>query len=436
MATTSARLLASIALTALPIGAFAQTGVAYTPPKLLKPGTNTSTVVGPGSITIQVFVKKNGSFTVSRIIKSTNSADNAAAMEIAKTATYKPALKDGTPTDGFYDYIINLGGAEAASVHPTAASGPTAEAYALIRNGKYADAETTLQTYLQAHPGEVQASTLLGVANAFAGNDDAASAAFDAVPTIPDQYKTLATESYAKHATNMLSAQKYPDAIAAAGRLITLSPTSAEGYYVRGVANANQQNFKDAIPDLQKALDIVKAMSKPDEKSIANIEESLAISQLNTGAYDAASATMKDVVKLDPLQEPKLQQAAYIAVANDAIGSANAGHVPDAVAKFETGATIFPASAANFYGQAAFIMLTVKAPDYKKLKAEADKALALDPTNGRALFVNAFVAAQNGDSKTAIATMNKAKTSPLYATDASFAKQVDDNLKKLTASSG
>ena len=435
MPTTSARLLVSVALTLVPLGAFAQTGTAYTPPKLIKQGTSTSNSGGTGSVTIQVFVKKDGSFTVSRIIKSTNSADDAAAMEIAKTATYKPALRDGKVVDAYYDYEMTFGGAGAMEAAPKpSGSGPTADAYALIRNGKYADAKTELTTYLQSHPGDVQANTLLGVANAFAGDSEAAAAAFDAVPTIPDQYHALAVQAYGTHASNMLTAQKYPEAVTAATHLVALSPESLNGYYVRGLANADQQKFKDALPDLQKALDLSKS-GKTDTKTTSSIEFNLAIAQLNTGAYDAASATAKDVVRLDPLQQPKLAQAEYVAVANDAIASANAGKADDAVAKFDAGAATFPASAANFYGQAAFIMLTQKSPDYKKLKAEADKSLALDPANGHALFVNAFVAAQAGDGKTALADMNKAKASPLYGSDASFAKQVDDNLKKLSASS-
>jgi tetratricopeptide (TPR) repeat protein len=435
MSTTSARLLASLVLTAVPLSAFAQTAAAYTPPKLLKQGTTAPATTPTGAVTIQVFVKRDGSFTVSRIIKSTNPSDNAVAMEIAKTATYKPALRDGKPVDAYYDYEMAFGGAVSLDSAPKAAGGgPTADAYALIRNGKYGEAKTELQSYLAAHPGDVQASTLLGVANAFAGDADDAAIAFDNVPSVPDQYHALAAQAYVTHSANMLAAQKYPEAVTAATHLIALEPQSPNCYYVRGLANADQQNFKEALPDLQKAYDLTKTL-KQDDKSVAAIEFNLAIAELNTGAYAAAAANAKDVAQLDPLQLPKLQQAEYVAVANDAIGSANAGHIDDAVAKFEAGAATFPASAANFYGQAAFVMLTAKTPDYKKLKVEAEKSLALDPTNGRALFVNAFVAAQAGDSKGAIADMNKAKMSPLYASDASFAKQVDDNLKKLTASS-
>ena len=433
MPTTAVRLIASVALAALPLSAFAQTASAYTPPKLVKAGESATPVPGPGIVDIQVFVKKDGTFTVSRIIKSTNAADNAAALEIAKTSKYKPAVRDGVAVDGYYDYTLALGGASVID-QTTPATGPNAHAYDLIRQGKYADAATELQTYLQAHPGDVQASTLLGVADAFGGKDDDAAHAFDAVSAVPDQYRSLASQAYSKHAENALNAQKYDDAMAAATRVIALAPDSPQGYYVRGVANENQGHYEAAVPDLQKALDLSKS-GKADDKSLANIGFSLAVAQLNSGAYDAAAATAKDVVRIDPTQQPKLQQFAYVAVSNDAIGKANAGKIPDAVATFEAGAATFPASAANFYSQAAYIMLASKSPDYKKVKAEADKALAADSGNGRALFVNAIVASQAGDQKTALADMNKAKTSPLYASDASFAKQVDDNLKKLTATS-
>jgi tetratricopeptide (TPR) repeat protein len=230
----------------------------------------------------------------------------------------------------------------------------------------------------------------------------------------------------------LLDAQKYSDALAAAGHVVALSPDSPNGYFFRGLANANQSQYATALPDLQKALDLLKGM-KPDDKSLANFEYWVAVSQLNTGAYEAAAATSKDVARLDPLRAPSLAQDAFVVVSNAAIALVNAGKPAESVAQFEQGATIFPASAANFYGQAAFVLLGEKPPDFKKVKIEADKALALDPTNGRALFANAFVANNAGDQKGAIADINKAKASPLYGTDASFAKQVDETSKKLNA---
>jgi tetratricopeptide (TPR) repeat protein len=443
MSTNSARVLASVALIAFPAVALAQSSSTYVPPKLVKPGASTTTAAGAGDVTIQVFVKKDGTFSVNRVLKSSNPLDDAAATEIAKTATYKAGVRDGKPVDAYYDYVIKFtsNGAVASSAGSTGgasaaadASGPTAAAYADIRAGKYADAKAQLQAYLQTHPGDPQASTLLGVADGFSGDDVGAAQAFDSVPAIPDQYKTLASQSYAKAAAAYLNQGKNADAGAAAAKVIALSPDSPEGYYLRGIASGNQQNFAAALPDLQKALALAKSAAKPDNKTLATIEFSLAVAQYNTGAYDQGSVSAKDVVRLDPSQQAKLDQAAFVAVSNDAIGLANAGKVGDAVARFENGAVLFPSSAGAFYGQAAYIMLTQKSPDYKQLKAEADKALAIDPTNGKALFVNAFVAANGGDTKTAIADMTKAKASPAYSSDPGFAKQVDDNLKKLSAS--
>jgi tetratricopeptide (TPR) repeat protein len=439
MSTIYARLLASAALVALPVSAFAQSSGSYVPPKLVKPGTASASVAGSGEVTVQVFVKKDGSPGASRVIRSSNPLDNDAALEIAKSAAYTPAKRNGSSVDAFYDYIVRFssGGVVASPPAPGEAgsgSGPTAAAYADIRSGKYADAKAKLQAYLQAHPGDAQASTLLGVADGFSGDQDGAAAAFDSVPNLPQQYTTLATQAYIKHASNMLSASRFKDAEASANRVIALSPASPEGYYLRGVALASEQNFQAALPDLQKGYDMAKA-AKADDKSVAAIGFNLAVAQYNTGAFQAAQQTAKDVARLDPSLQPKLDQAGAVAVANTAVGEANAGKVNDAVATFEAGAAQFPASAGNFYGQAAFVMLTAKNPDYKALKAVADKALAADPNEGRALFVEAFVAAQAGDSKTAVADMTKAKASPLYSSNASFAKQVDDNLKKLTSQS-
>ena len=426
MSTNIARLLATVALVGLPLSARAQTGSLYVPPKLVKAGTSTSAASGSGNVTVQVFVKKDGSFNVTHVIKTTNASNNAAALEIAKTSSYKPAQRDGKPVDGFYDYTLKFANAGVASTSPTAA------AYAAIRAGKYADAKAQLQTYLQAHPGDVQANTLLGVANAFSGDNGAAAAAFDNVPSVPDQYKNLAAQAYGKNASALLGDQKFKEAATSAGHVIELSPASPQGYYLRGVASANQQNFQAALPDLQKALGLAKD-AKADDKTLAQIDMSLSVAQLNTGAYDAAAASGKEALRYDPSLQSKLAQAQYAAVMNDAVAQANAGKISDAVTRLENGATLFPADAGNFYGQAAFIMLTDKTPDYKKLKTESDKALAVDSTNGRALLVSAFVAAQAGDQKTALANMNKAKASPLYSSDPVFAKQVDDNLKKLSA---
>ena len=420
-------MIATIALAVAPSLVVAQT-TAYVPPKLESPGTNSTALAGRGDVTVQVFVKKDGSFTVNKVLKSTNPADNAAALEIAKTSKYKPAVREGKPIDAYYDYVLSFAGDGA----PAANAGPLAGATASIRAAKYDDAKTQLNAYLQAHPGDAQAYTLLGVANAFGGDPAAASLAFEKAGTIPDQYKTLAIQSYAKYASALLDAKKFGDAVTYAGRAIDADPNNLQAYYVRGIANSNLQNDAGSIADLQKARTIAQAV-KSDDKTVAMIDFNLAVSQLAAGQFGEAATTSKEAVKLDPSRQAALDKFAITAVNNTAVALANQGKIADAVSRLESGATAFPAGAAQLYVQAAFIYATDKKPDWRKVQNEADRALAIDASNGRGNYIRGVAAAQQDDPKTAIPYLNKAKSSAAYTSDAALAKQIDDALKALNA---
>ena len=420
-------LIACIACAAAPLVASAQT-TAYVPPKLESPGTNSTALAGKGEVTVQVFVKKDGSFTVSKVLKSTNAADNEAALEIAKTSKYKPAIREGKAVDAYYDYVLTFAGEAAAAVN----TGPLSTATASIRAAKYDDAKSQLNAYLQAHPGDTQAYTLLGVANAFGGDPAAASQAFEKAGTVPDQYKTLSIQSYAKYASALLDAKKFPDAVTYAGHAIDGDPNNLQAYYVRGIANSNLQNDAGSIADLAKARTIAMG-AKSDDKTLAMIDFNLAVSQLAAGQFGEAATSSKEAVKLDPSRQAQLDKFALTAINNAAVSLANSGKITDAVSRLESGAAAFPAGAAQLYVQAAYIYATDKKPDWKKVSAEADKGLAIDGTDGRGNYIRGVSAAQLDDPKTAITYLNKAKSSPAYASDAALAKQIDDSLKTLNA---
>jgi len=247
------RLLVCAAIVAMPVATSAQTATAttYTPPKLLVRGVTSAAPGGNGSVTVQIFVKKDGSATVNKVFKSTNAGDNPAALEIAKTSKYKAAMRNGKPVDAYYYYVLSFGAEPVAAATPNGSG--TGPALAAIRAGKYDDAKALLQTYLQGHPGDTEAYTLLGVASTFGGDLPGATAAFDKAGTIPDQYKALAEQAYEKNAGALLDDKKYADSITAAGHAIDVNPQSLQGYYVRGVAEANMQNDVAAIADLTKA---------------------------------------------------------------------------------------------------------------------------------------------------------------------------------------
>lgn len=417
--------IAVAALVAAPLAASAQT-TAYVPPKLLAAGTNTTPISGKGEVTVQVFVKKDGTFTVSKVIKSTNPADNDAALEVAKTGHYKPALREGKPVDAYYDYIVNFAG-EAA----TTSAGPMGPILANIRAAKYDDAKAQLNTYLAAHPGDTQAYTLLGVANGFGGDAGAASMAFEKAGTIPDQYKTLAIQSYAKYASSLLDAKKFPEAITYATRAIDADPNNLQGYYVRGIAYSNSQNDAAAIADLAKARTIAIA-AKSDDKTLATIGFNLAVTQYDAGQFGEGSTTAKDVVRLDPSRKDQLDKFAFASINNTAVSLANDGKVDDAVARLESGATAFPAQAGQFYAQAALILATAKKPAWNKVQMEADKVLAISPADGRGNFYRGIAAAQQQDVRSASTYLNKAKASTAYASDPALAKQVDAAIKAIS----
>src|SRR5580700_10107814 len=81
--------LALLAFAAAGQPAFAQSN--FTLAKLSKPGTTTHDIAGTGAVQVHVLVDPNGKAESVSVLKSTNAGDNAAAIEMARTATYVPA---------------------------------------------------------------------------------------------------------------------------------------------------------------------------------------------------------------------------------------------------------------------------------------------------------------------------------------------------------
>ena len=159
---------------------------------------------------------------------------------------------------------------------------------------------------------------------------------------------------------------------------------------------------------------------------MAAISFNLAITQLDAGQFGEAATSAKEATRLDPSRAAILDKFALANVNNAAVSLANSGKTADAVARLECGAAAFPSLAAPLTSQAAYILATDKKPDWKKVAAEADKALALDPTDGRGNYIRGVAAAQQQDQKTAQTYLNKAKSSPAYTSDPALAKQIDD----------
>ncbi|HXQ45067.1 MAG TPA: tetratricopeptide repeat protein [Caulobacteraceae bacterium] len=421
------RLLPSAAAAALLAAAgttvaLAQTA-AHTSPKLVSRGTTCVAVAGPGSVMVQVFVHKDNTADVRQVVRSSNHDDDAAALEIARSSTYQAAVANGQPVDEFYDYQLDFTAASPAG----GTSADVCAAVAMVRDGQYAGAKGRLTAYLADHPTDRQAYLYLGLANAFSKDAAGATVAFDRAGPIDPKYAAVASQAYVDRAQELFKGNQFAEAAAAAARAIEVQPGNLTAYYLRGVAT-ERSNPAAAIPFLEKARSMATGAKVP-AADLARIDVSLVSTYGENGDFDKASALAKEVATLDPAQAKTADDAVSIAYMNSGVALANAGKVADAVARLEAGAGAVPAHAAEFYARATQVLTTAKPPDWKKVKAEADKTLAANPADGIGNFLAAIALANDGKVKEALPFLNRAKTSAQYASDSAFAKQVDDAIK-------
>ena len=422
--------VAAIALGAVPAASPAQTAVFYVPPKLISRGTSTTPVAGKGTVTIKVFVHASGKADApSAVSKSTNHADDGAALEIAKTSKYKPASKDGKPADAFYTFVLNFAGSGSVtdgSNEP--ATGALAHVVVLERSGNYAGAKTQLADYLRNAPDDKQANLLLGVANAFTDDSANAAAAFDKAGPIPPKYKLLADKSYVNAAATALKANSDDSAVAYATKAIALIG-SAEAYNIRGSAQYAQKKYDLAVSDLERSRDLALA-AKADNHQLAIIETNLTAAYMGAGQSDKGLATAKDVSRLDPsiTQTGDIIAQYYNDKATTLVKS---GDRKGAADQLDAGATSAPKYAVQLYGNAAMILASDTKPDWKVVKAEADKALALDANDARSNYVAGVALANDKNTKDALTYLNKAQSSAKAGNDPDLSKQIDAALKQL-----
>lgn len=432
MADRTFRLLAALALTAIPLGAFplaaaAQTSTFYTPPKIVKQGTSNAPVLGTGAVTLQVFVKANGSIGTVQVKKSTNHGDDAAAVEIAKTSTYKPGMRDGKPIDAFYTLALKFSGS-AVTTDTGSTSNDVNQANALIRANKFADAKTELLSYLTSHPGDRDAEALLGVAETYLNDSAAAAAAFDAAGTIPDRFKVVAAKAYADAAVDALKAKNNDKAIALSDKALALQQ-NVNTLFIQGTAYANAQRYPQAIADLEKAKAQATA-GRADAATLAAIDSSLATAYVFGGQPDKGVALANDVKRRDP-SNTRMDDTLASFYNQRAVADVAAGKKEDAVNELETAAKLVPSRAVILYVAAANVLAQGDKPDWKRVKAEVDKALAIDPNDARANLVGGIAVANQGDTKSALPLLQKAKANA--GSDAQLNSEIDTALKKLNA---
>jgi len=418
--TTAAALVSAAAA---PSAIFAQTSVFYTPPKIVKQA-DTSVSHGDGQVRLKVFVHKDGSVGAVQVEKSSNHANDAAATDIAKHSSYKPGMRDAKPEDAYYTLVLKFSGSSVQAGEGE--TGDVQAATALIRAGNYAGAKARLQQYLGNHPSDASANVQLGVADSFLNDSAGAAAAFDAAGTVPDTYKTVAAKAYTDAALAQLQAKNNDRAIAYAQKAYALQQ-NVNTLYVEGTAYANAQEYPQSIAALEHAKALA-AQGHADAASQNAIDASLAAAYLLGGDAQKGIALAKAVKQRDP-SNTHIDDALTVYYNQRATAAMKAGKTDDAVNALEESAQTLPSHAAQSYVSAANVLAQGAKPDWKRVKAEADKAIAIDPNNARANFVAGIAVANSGDSKTAVPYLQKAKANA--GSDTELATQVDAALKKL-----
>lgn len=435
---------ALLALT--PVIAAAQYSNEFTPAKLLQQGKTTHDIAGSGTVVVQVQVNPDSSHKVVKVLRSTNSGDNAAAMDIAQSSSYRPAHRGTTPVVSFYDFTLKFNGKAVVNT-PTEGEGggvpssggsvsPAAgQVAALIRQHQYSAAVSKAQGALMNSPGDESLRQMLGIAEFDSGNVTGAAAAFDKVQNIGSQFKPIAAASFARAAVSTASSNP-TQALTYANKAMALEP-GANSRFALGVAQlANNQNA-EALASLKAAHDAELSDRSLATSSKVNLDQELMRAYIANNDSAGAQQVAAEIKRLDPSSN----------AGSEAMGGSllTAGVTAFNNKDYTTALADFDQAAASGSPDVAFQanVLAAKAigngtkPDYKRMQAYADKALAIKPNDPNANFAEgiALTGQWFGDhndntKKAASAALAKADQEAKDQGDEGLALQIESFTKK------
>jgi TonB family protein len=427
--------------------AYAQYANEYTPPKLAHQGTTGKPIAGTGTVIVQVQVNGDGSHRAIKVIKSTNSGDNAAALEIAQRSTYHPARRGKRPITAFYDYTLKFTGKSVAAARSAGLSfsGASAAIDQLIKSGNYAGAKARAQAALQSKPGDPTITAQLGAAEYFLNDPVSAAATFAKVSSLSPVFKLVASNSYMQAASHLASSDPQL-AMAYARKAVALTPNAGGAYYALGAAELASGDAAQAATDLKKARDIVFADPKTDAKSRVNVDAELYSAYTKAGDTAQAQATMAEIRQIDPNNTAvaTLQANSYITQGQ---ALQKAGKYDEAIAAYLQAAAVNnPDAQVTGYLSAAFALSAKLAQpsakptpaNFKTMQGYADKAMAIRPADPQVNYAEGIALAgqyltggkTDASLKTqAMAALNKAKSEAQASGNMSLSLSIDNFVK-------
>jgi tetratricopeptide (TPR) repeat protein len=393
----------AVALVApLALAALGDTPVYYEPPRMVKQGKSTSAIAGDGKVVVQVLVNADGTFKVQKILKSTNHADDAAALEIAKTSTYAAASRGSKKLLAFYDYTLNFKGGGANSADDQTA-GDLGRDERELRAGNYSGAQTALKTYVTAHPDDQRAQLDLGIADTYLSDYQDGIGAFDKAGTVPTVDAPIAAKAYTEHAIALLNAKDVAGGLAAAKTAAGLNPSFGSDDTL-GVAELENGDAAASVADLEKAHAVAKSdASVPAASRVTNPKASALVGQVMASYYGGKAQDASKAAKL-----------------------------ADAAALYLQAADADPAHAGLYFDSAAFAFLKMMPADDKKAKDAADKALAANPNDPSANYAEGIALADQGKKDDATAALAKADSLAKAAGNTDLAAAIEKAQKQLS----
>lgn len=410
----------SFLLGALPAGA--QYATEFSPAKLLKQGTTSLAIAGSGTVIVQVQVNADGSHKAIKVIKTTNSGDNAAALDIAQNSTYRPAHRGTKPVAAFYDFTLKFKGKSVSSSDsqgntggesPSKLSPAAAQVAALIRAKNYTQAKSKAQMALLSAPSDDSLRQMLGIAAFDSGDVTTAAAAFDKVPAVGKQFQPAAAASFAAAAVTIAD-QNPTQALAYAQKAVAINPDT-NSRFALGTAQLANKQYADAVTTLKAVHDAAMKDPKLPKASKVNIDARLMTAYLAANDSQGATAIANEIKQLDPTSTlpGRVLGNTYLKMGVDA---ATAQKYDDAFKNYDLAAAQGdPSVAVTANVEAAFLVTKTTKPDYKKMQAYADKAIALKPDDAQANFAEGIALTgewaqshSDSDKKKALDALNHA----------------------------
>jgi TonB family protein len=432
--------ISALTIVVAAVPAFAQSED-YSIAKVIKQGTTTQPIAGSGTVQVQVQVNADGTHKVVKVLKSDNRGDNAAAMEIAQTSTYRPARRGSTPITTFYDFNLRFNGKSAQTPEESVISGgmgggDTAAIDALVRAGKYKDAIAKANAALLSSPGNPAVLQLLGVAQYYDNDFVEAATTFNRVNDIKKPFQPIAAQAFATGAVRV-SATNPSQSLDFAHKAMALSGGDSTSKFALGVAQLANKQYPDALATLKSVHDQLGDDPKAKAAKV-NVDQELLQAYLAVNDPAGAQATANEMKSLDPSGNGAARAIAqhYLQAGNDAMKAADyAGALKDFDQAASSGNASDAVTANTF---AAFAIMSMPKPDYDKAKQYALKAVATSPDDVQAnyaagvAYADIYATSKKNDDKTqALTYLKKSDQLAKAAGNEGLALQIESQIKNI-----